>query len=52
MIEIKAPNIISKDYFLKKKIFTAGSINMGSAIDWQKEFISRLKDTDFIIFKS
>lgn len=36
--EIKAPNPIPKDLHYMPTIFTAGSIDMGAAKDWQQEF--------------
>ena len=46
MREIKAPfNIPNKG----KKIFLAGSIEMGKAEDWQTLVVNSLKDTDWII---
>jgi hypothetical protein len=48
-IEIQAPNDIkSKSGFLK--VFLAGSIEMGKAIEWQKDIIERLKDEQIIFF--
>lgn len=42
-IEVQAPNpvTIDQDYI---NIFLAGSIEMGKAIEWQKEFINALSD--------
>ena len=42
-IEIQAPNEIP-NVKTNTKIFLGGSIEMGKAIDWQKELIERLKD--------
>ena len=43
MEEIKAPNNIPK------KIFLAGSIEMGKAINWQEQITQALKDENVII---
>jgi len=48
-IEIQAPNEISTFLIERSKIFLGGSIEMGKAIDWQRDLIERLKD-EFIIF--
>ena len=45
MIEIKAPNVISG----KNTLFLAGSIEMGSAKDWQSEVVELLKDENITI---
>jgi hypothetical protein len=46
MIEVKAPG----KYPLNKiKIFLAGSIEMGIAVDWQAEVEEKLKEYDIII---
>lgn len=42
-IEIQAPNEIP-NVKTNTKIFLGGSIEMGTAIDWQKDLIERLKD--------
>ena len=42
-IEIQAPNEIP-NVKTNTKIFLGGSIEMGKAIDWQRELIERLKD--------
>lgn len=42
-IEIQAPNEIP-NVKTNTKIFLGGSIEMGKAIDWQKELIERLRD--------
>jgi hypothetical protein len=42
-IEIQAPNEIP-NVKTNTKIFLGGSIEMGKAIDWQKDLIERLKD--------
>lgn len=48
MIEIKAPDSSSFDSF--KKIFTAGSIEMGAAEPWQDELAKRLEGLKVIVF--
>lgn len=46
-IEIQPPNeIVSKPYF--KKVFLAGSIEMGKAEDWQKRIIKDLSNNTII----
>lgn len=48
MIEIKAPNkYIINDQ--KMSIFLAGSIEMGSADNWQTKLVTALKDLDILI---
>ena len=42
-IEIQAPNEIP-NVKTNTKIFLGGSIEMGTAIDWQKDLIKRLRD--------
>ena len=46
--EIKAPDRVPWDS-TKKKIFLAGSIDMGTAPDWQSDIITKLKDMDALI---
>lgn len=46
---IKAPNEIPYYDRNKRTIFLAGSIDMGSAVDWQKEVEERLADSDVVI---
>lgn len=46
MIEVKAPNKYDNDKFT---IFTAGSIDMGTAEDWQKKLVEALSDRDVLI---
>ncbi len=41
-IEIKAPNT------LPKKIFLAGSIEMGNAENWQEKIVTKFKDNGYI----
>lgn len=45
---IQAPNIITLDN--TPKIFLAGSIEMGTAINWQTQIIKSLEDYDCTIF--
>ena len=48
-IELKSPRVY--DFNLAwKKVFLAGSIEMGSAIDWQQVIIDRLSTKDYIFF--
>lgn len=48
MKEIKAPtNYTEQD--LTRSVFLAGSIEMGTAVDWQKKFVNLLSDTDITI---
>lgn len=48
MIEVQAPLNYSqhKD---KKKIFLAGSIEMGRAVEWQKRVVEDLEDVDVVL---
>lgn len=46
-LEIKAPNEVPT-FTDKVKVFLAGSIEMGSAIDWQKEIVEKLKDENIL----
>jgi hypothetical protein len=49
MIEIKAPNDISA--FLtkvRKKVFLAGTIDLGNSIDWQSYVTNKLVDTNYV----
>lgn len=48
MIEIQAPNNIPVDN--KFSIFLAGSIDMGTSVDWQKELVARLLDYDGYLY--
>ena len=43
-IEIQAPKEIPTFLIERSKIFLGGSIEMGKAIDWQRELIERLRD--------
>ena len=48
-IEIQSPNLLR----LKNKyttIFLAGSIEMGTAVEWQKRFMADLSDKPYIFF--
>lgn len=48
MQEVKAPN---KPYGgTDDWLFLAGSIDMGNAVDWQKQVVDALKDTELTIF--
>jgi len=49
MIEIKAPNPQIVEHNLIK-IFLAGSIEMGTAENWQERIVDEFKDSDFIFF--
>jgi nucleoside 2-deoxyribosyltransferase len=51
MIEIKAPNVIDK--FLtkfNKKVFLAGTIDLGNSQDWQAQVTKELKNTNYVVF--
>lgn len=48
MKEIKAPDNIDQ-YLFYPKIFLAGSIEMGSARDWQQEVVEACKDLDVVL---
>lgn len=46
-IEIQAPNELkTKDDYVS--VFLAGSIEMGKAVDWQKEVVKKLSDEKYI----
>jgi hypothetical protein len=47
MIEVKAPHDHSQ--YTKPKVFLAGSIEMGAAVDWQKEVAEALSDLDAVL---
>lgn len=49
MIEINPPRSIYLGHN-HLKVFLSGSIEMGKAVDWQREVINALKDEDVIIF--
>lgn len=51
MKEYKSPQPFwdDKDINSKKKVFLAGSIEMGAAEDWQTKITQRLSDSDVII---
>lgn len=44
MVEIQAPNSIAGT---ARRVFLAGSIEMGKAVDWQKQFLDATKDIDY-----
>lgn len=44
MIEVKAPGKVPP----KKRVFLAGSIEMGTAIEWQKMFVDAVSDLDIV----
>ena len=46
MIEIKAPHTVLVE---GPRVFLAGSIDMGSAVDWQTEVVKHLQQEDVII---
>lgn len=46
MIEVQAPKKNTSKFY---SIFLAGSIDMGKAIEWQKEIVEELKDYDVCI---
>lgn len=48
LIQIKAPNDYS-EYGHAFKIFLAGSIEMGSAVNWQSEVVNELGDLNVVI---
>ena len=45
---IEAPNRIENEYY--PEIFLAGSIDMGTTIDWQNDVIRELSDFDVMIY--
>jgi len=46
-IEIQSPNELkTKDGYIS--VFLGGSVEMGKAVDWQKEVIKALKDKQII----
>src|ERR1035437_7399748 len=49
-IEYKAPLKTDNLNITTKKIFLAGSIEMGIAEDWQKKIVNSLSDKDIIFF--
>lgn len=46
MKEVKAPGSL---VFAGRSVFLAGSIEMGKAVDWQKDLTEKLKDLDVTI---
>lgn len=50
MIEIKAPEEPLGLNLWGPKIFLAGSIEMGAAVDWQAEFVEYLEDEDCTLY--
>lgn len=48
MIEVQAPLNYSQ-HTDKKKIFLAGSIEMGRAVEWQKRVVEDLEDIDVVL---
>lgn len=46
---IKAPNTIPYPDMVRYSIFLAGSIDMGNAVDWQKEVEDALSDKNIVI---
>lgn len=50
MIEIQAPNMITSKTPDNHRIFLAGSIEMGSAIEWQSTIINYFKDNKGVTF--
>lgn len=49
MIEIKPPSLLPDTTDTRLKIFLAGSIEMGVAIDWQSKLVEELKTVKDII---
>jgi hypothetical protein len=50
LVEIKPPTPIdTRDYFFKPHIFLGGAIDMGKAVEWQKEFVEKLKDENCLV---
>lgn len=53
-ITLFAPNLLSVDeimrYNNKRKVFLAGSIEMGAAEPWQEELASRFADNDIVFY--
>lgn len=48
MIEVQAPHTYGQ-HAGKKRIFLAGSIEMGRAIEWQKKVVEELGDLDVVL---
>lgn len=49
MIEVQAPNKIPDGYSNNPTVFLAGSIEMGTAVEWQKVVIEHLKNTEYVV---
>lgn len=49
MIVVKAPNQIPADALDKPRVFLAGSIEMGTARNWQVEVEEKFKDDDVVL---
>ena len=49
MIEVKAPEYPVMKGVLMKSIFLAGSIEMGTAEDWQKQMVKELSDVNNLV---
>src|SRR5271157_1027896 len=49
MIEVKAPNRVQGHYNSHMKIFLAGSIEMGTAEDWQSRVVKDMVGYDIVI---
>ncbi len=49
MIEVKAPENPVMSGILRHKIFLAGSIEQGTAYDWQADLVEKLKDVKHIV---
>ena len=49
MIEIKAPNNPTLSAIVRNSIFLAGSIEQGTAEDWQEKLVEKLKDERHLI---
>ena len=49
MTEIKAPTLYGTDFPARPTIFLAGSIEMGAAVDWQKDFAEFLAEEECLL---
>jgi len=49
MIQIKAPQPLTDEMVHKFRIFTAGSIEMGKAEDWQTKLTGLLSEEDIVV---
>lgn len=47
MLEIQSPNSFKTEKPFKSDIFIGGSIEMGTAENWQQKFINHFKEKDF-----